>query len=57
MKYRDAKKLKSGQKVIDRHDNQEYVVETIEVYGLVKFVRINCQNGKSFLNEELKDNE
>jgi len=53
MRYRDARLLIKGDVVIDKANDHSYVVETIEVYGNVKTVRINCE-GKSFLNWELK---
>lgn len=57
MKYREAKKLKEGQVVVSLADNSQHSIQSIEVYGIVRFVRVNCQDGKSYLNEELKDYE
>lgn len=44
MKYRDARLLKQGNVVVSKENGNSYFVSSIEVYGNVKKVRINCFN-------------
>jgi hypothetical protein len=44
MRYRDAKKLIKGDHVVRQYDNQMFIVKDIEIYGTVKYVRINCED-------------
>jgi hypothetical protein len=57
MKYRDAKLLKEGNVVTSKETGNSYFVSSIEVYGNIKRVRINCFNTPlpdiSFLNDEV----
>lgn len=59
MQFRNAKKLQKGDEVISKESNTPYIVTSIEVYGQVKFVRINvvtkCGGGSgSFLHDEVQ---
>jgi len=58
MKYRDARVLKQGDVVVSKETGGSYFVSSIEVYGNVKKVRVNCFNTPlpdiSFLNDELE---
>lgn len=58
MKYRDARLLKQGNVVVSKENGNSYFVSSIEVYGNVKKVRINCFNTPHvdihFLNDELE---
>ena len=42
MKYRVAKTLHSGDQVIRKTDEETLTINSIEVYGLAKVVRLNC---------------
>ncbi len=57
MRYRDARLLKEGDTVVAKENEQTYHVLTIEVYGNVKTVRVNCQEKVSWLHTELKNND
>jgi hypothetical protein len=57
MRYRDARLLKEGDTVVAKENEQTYYVSTIEVYGNVKTVRVNCQEKVSWLHTELKDHD
>lgn len=52
MKYRDAKNLQKGDKVT-RKDGKILTVESIELYGQFKKVKVNCQENVSVFNEEI----
>jgi hypothetical protein len=58
MKYRDARVLKQGDVVVCKKTGNSYFVSSVEVYGNVKKVRVNCFNTPlpdiSFLNDELE---
>ncbi len=56
MKYRDARLLKPGDQVIRKNDNLPLVVDSVELYGQFKTVKINCLNEGttvSLFNEEV----
>lgn len=57
MRYRDARLLKEGDRVTTKETDTTYIVSTIEVYGNVKTVRVNCQEKVSWLHTELKDHD
>jgi hypothetical protein len=58
VKYRDARLLKQGDVVVSKESGNSYFVNSIEAYGNVKVVRINCFNTPhpdiSFLNDEVE---
>lgn len=59
MKFRDAKKLQKGDEVLDKETKTSYTVTSIEVYGQVKYVRINvvtkCGGGSaSYFHDEIE---
>lgn len=57
MKYRDAKNLQAGDQVTRVSDSKTLVVESVELYGQYKTVKINCTDGEvksSLFNEEIK---
>lgn len=56
MRYREAKLLKEGDPVVAKKTGTSYTVKSVEVYGSVSCVRINCE-GVSFLNSELEERE
>lgn len=55
MKYRDARLLKQGDIVLSKETCAQHIVETIEVYGKDKPIRINCQNNSIFWHTEVID--
>ena len=44
-------------RVTTKETDTTYIVSTIEVYGNVKTVRVNCQDKVSWLHTELKDHD
>lgn len=49
MKYRDAKNLHKGDEVTDIDTNEVLTINSIEVYGQYKLVRLNCLNASGTL--------
>ena len=45
MKYRDARLLKQGDIVLSKETKVQYTVQSVEVYGKDKPIRINCECG------------
>ncbi len=59
MKYRDARLLKQGDKVVSKQSGNTYFVKNVEVYGSVKMVRINAvtedgDGDASFFHDEVE---
>jgi len=57
MKYRDAKNLQSGDEVVRKADSATLIVDSIELYGQFKKVKINCllgDNKTSIFNDEIE---
>lgn len=50
MKYREAKLLTHGDIVLRTEDNAELFVDSVEVYGQLKRVRLNCIDRHTFKN-------
>ena len=50
MQYRHAKLLRHGDVVIKIDDGSELFIDTIEIYGQVKKIRLNCIDRKTFKN-------
>lgn len=57
MKYRDAKNLHNGDEVTRKVDGVSMKVESIEVYGQYKTVKLNCLIGNTLIvhfNDEIE---
>ena len=55
MRYKDARKLVQGDKVVSKETGTTFTVEKIEAYGSVKTVRIYVKEQKEcFLNDEVE---
>lgn len=58
MKYRDAKLLHNGDQVIRKYDDIAFIVNSIEVFGQYKKVKINCigenNSYETLYNDEVK---
>lgn len=61
MRYRDARLLKEGDKVVTKETNITYMVRNVEVYGSERPIRVNVVSDSgeklAFFHTELKDNE
>lgn len=55
MRYRDARLLKAGDIILSKETKAEHIIETVEVYGKDKPIRINCQANIVFWHTEVDD--
>lgn len=43
MRYREAKNLQSGDQVLKKSDKAKLIVQSLEIFGQFKLVRIHCE--------------
>jgi hypothetical protein len=54
MRYRDARLLKEGDTVVSKFTGAIYLVQSVEIYGKERPIRINCNYDISFWHTEVE---